>query len=196
MFYQLAVTLGPGAAYLIWYRRTKRPRAGGLMWCMAACFMIYIAAVIDVTGAGSLPSLFRYGIDLRAGAYYGLNLIPFSQEIDPMGYFLNVVMMTPMGFFLPVLGGGGLKKAVAGGFTMSLLIELSQLTNSRSTDVDDLICNTLGAAAGYLIYRLVIRVTGWKPRPVFMPMTMALAVFAGHFLLYDGMGMAGLIYGF
>ena len=41
------------------------------------------------------------------------------------------------------------------GFLASLSIETIQLFIDRGTDLDDLILNTVGAAAGYLLYRLV-----------------------------------------
>ena len=41
-------------------------------------------------------------------------------------------------------------------FELSLAVELIQLiTKVGSCDVDDMLLNTLGAAAGYLCYRLV-----------------------------------------
>ncbi len=49
-------------------------------------------------------------------------------------------------------------RVVAGGFILSLTIELTQLAiPSRATDVDDLIFNTLGAILGVLFFLLVYR---------------------------------------
>lgn len=78
--------------------------------------------------------------------------------IDVIG---NVIVFIPVGFGLAgVLHQTSLcstfRLATLGGFGLSLLIELSQLAiPSRSTDVDDLIFNTLGAAIGALGFVLL-----------------------------------------
>lgn len=41
------------------------------------------------------------------------------------------------------------------GFLISLFIESIQLTLDRSSDIDDLILNTLGAIIGYGIFRCI-----------------------------------------
>lgn len=70
----------------------------------------------------------------------------------------NILVFVPLGFGLAgALDRGRLKpiiwQAVLGGFMLSLAIELLQLTTpSRSTDIDDLIFNTLGAALGAALY--------------------------------------------
>jgi glycopeptide antibiotics resistance protein len=78
--------------------------------------------------------------------------------IDVIG---NVVVFIPLGFGLAgALHQTNLRQtfrlATLGGFGLSLLIELSQLAiPSRTTDVDDLIFNTLGAAIGALGFVLL-----------------------------------------
>ncbi len=69
----------------------------------------------------------------------------------------NVVMFMPFGFFPPLLWRASGRKAIAAGFFASLFIEITQLFLPRSTDIDDLILNTAGAALGFLIYRLLHR---------------------------------------
>jgi glycopeptide antibiotics resistance protein len=67
---------------------------------------------------------------------------------------LNVAMFGPLGFLLPLLGKRFRKWYVTlpAGFGVSLVIELLQLAMGRGIcDVDDLFCNTLGAAIGYFI---------------------------------------------
>ncbi len=46
-------------------------------------------------------------------------------------------------------------KTALTGFTLSLIIELSQLFNRRITDIDDLMMNTLGALIGWAIFRMM-----------------------------------------
>lgn len=70
----------------------------------------------------------------------------------------NFVMLLPLGIFLPLLYRK-ISNFLAV-FLVSLLasttIELLQLiTSFRSADVDDIFLNTIGACAGFLIYKLV-----------------------------------------
>ena len=74
----------------------------------------------------------------------------------------NVAIFVPTGIILPILyrklNSPG--KVVFTGFCMSLCIEILQLPFSvRMSDVDDLILNTLGTAAGYLIYSMIKKKT-------------------------------------
>ena len=73
----------------------------------------------------------------------------------------NVVLFMPLGFLLPMLAPwfDRFWRTVATGFVLSSLIELSQVAfpGVRRADVNDVLMNTLGAAAGYLAYRLAVR---------------------------------------
>lgn len=101
------------------------------------------------------------------------NLIPFQilrdtatevQNGNFMGLTIsflgNVVMFLPIGL-LPALLWRDIswKKGILIGTLCSLGIEVCQLPMGRSADVDDLILNTVGAALGFGIYRLLFR---WK----------------------------------
>lgn len=73
--------------------------------------------------------------------------------------FFNFVLFLPFGFFLRYRYRRGPLVTVLAGFALSLAIELTQLTGDwglypcayRLFDVDDLITNTAGAAAGWLL---------------------------------------------
>lgn len=101
-----------------------------------------------------------------------VNLIPLRIFSDAyahllkngnLSYFIinflgNILMFAPIGFFVPLLWrGGSLKKAVGLGFLCSLLIELCQLPQIRTTDIDDLWMNTAGAWLGYGCFCLIRR---------------------------------------
>jgi hypothetical protein len=66
----------------------------------------------------------------------------------------NIILFIPIGFLLPLL----FSKMeffifpILTGLCISLFIEIIQLPQSRSSDVDDLWLNTLGAFLGYLCY--------------------------------------------
>ena len=68
----------------------------------------------------------------------------------------NMGMSLPIGFFTALLWRRErLWRSTLVGFLASLSIETIQLFIDRGIDLDDLILNTVGAAAGYLLYRLI-----------------------------------------
>jgi len=74
---------------------------------------------------------------------------------------LNIFLLMPAGFLLPVVGVRKFWKAALSGFLWSLLIESLQYATRRGLfEADDLFHNTLGACLGYLIFRLAVRL--WK----------------------------------
>ena len=69
----------------------------------------------------------------------------------------NVLIFVPFGFFWPTMSARKRRRrglsTVWLGFLLSLTVECVQLlTKCGSFDVDDLLLNTLGALAGYLLY--------------------------------------------
>ena len=94
-----------------------------------------------------------------------INLIPFVYLTDYdnrthmiMNIFGNILMFVPSGIILPILYKrlDNFFKVVGTGFLMSLAIEILQLPfASRTSDVDDLIMNTLGVAVGFVLYIIV-----------------------------------------
>ena len=80
----------------------------------------------------------------------------------------NFAMFIPTGIMVPLIYKkyNTFGKVTLFGFLMSLTIEILQLPFAvRASDVDDLILNTLGVAAGYCLYALVKRLTGKKVTP-------------------------------
>ena len=72
----------------------------------------------------------------------------------------NVVMFIPLGFFLPKLWKWQQKllRTLLTTALIILLVELTQMFTLVGTcDTDDLILNTLGAAIGYGIYKILIK---------------------------------------
>ena len=119
-------------------------------------YWLYCAMVLHLTGIGTLWDLLSYGEVIG-----NIHWIPFSEEAT-VANILNVVMVMPLGFLLPHIWDNwrSFRKVTLAGFGFSLLIEFFQLFNTRLSDVDDLIMNTLGAAAGYLIWMLYRRLFG------------------------------------
>lgn len=122
--------------------------------------MLLLCAMLCITGAGGIDNVLRVGVSLIQRDE--INLLPFADGCGLAGMALNALLFVPLGAALPVLWRScGLYKTVAIGFSLSLLIELSQLFNYRATDIDDLLMNTLGTLLGYLLYTLLFRRLSW-----------------------------------
>lgn len=96
---------------------------------------------------------------------FRINLIPFINLLDYeikremlTNIIGNTIMFMPLGVVWPIVFKelNTHKKVIAAGVGCSLIIEILQLLcYDRVTDIDDLILNSLGFIAGYLIYLLV-----------------------------------------
>lgn len=161
-------------------------------------FVLYLLLSI-FTGVGTLYDGLRRQWEINL---WQVNLIPFSREIDGVGYLLNILLFLPLGFLAPLLWKKWDRAAsmLGAGLGFSLLIEASQLLNIRSTDVDDLILNTFGALVGFLLYRVFAYITHRRSRPqASPPISLSLCIgvtFLGRFLLFHEMGLAGCSMGF
>ena len=87
---------------------------------------------------------------------YDSSYLPYTvAEYVSSNLFGNIALFVPVGVFWPLCFGklDRVWKVVLAGFFFSLLIELSQLLfYERSTDIDDLILNTLGVWIGALLF--------------------------------------------
>lgn len=112
-------------------------------------FCYYLFGVLTVTGIGYTGTMsFRPKI----------SLIPFADMISgPIDTILNIVLFVPFGFFLPLLYKKyyHIKTVVLTGFLFSLSVEIVQMFGWGSTDINDLITNTVGACLGYFVYYLL-----------------------------------------
>ena len=90
-----------------------------------------------------------------------VNLIPFQDftSSNILGMVLNVVMLMPLGAFLPIYSSWFQKwyRTLAAGFGMSMLIEIIQLFTFRAIGVDDLLMNSLGTLLGYFVAKLLFK---------------------------------------
>lgn len=119
-----------------------------------------------------------------------------------MAYLLNIVLFIPLGLLAPIIWKkmNKLTNVIGIGFFFTMLIEISQLLNNRSTDIDDVILNVLGAVIGFGLFKVWDRLTKSKYQ-VSSPITLELpicitVIFVGRFFLYNGMGLVKLLYGF
>ena len=163
-------------------------------------FAVYIAGVFHFTGAGTLKNIRQYGMGPEVTCF---SIVPFSaSSFDVTAYLLNILLLAPLGFLLPLIWPAYNRffRVLSAGAAFSLLIELSQLLNIRNTDIDDLLLNTLGAVAGFLLFRFFARVSGRKSAAEsgrgYEAVVYIAAMFAGHFLLFNEIGLAKWMYGF
>ena len=79
----------------------------------------------------------------------------------PVQTALNVLLFIPLGFFLPILYKRfeSIRAIAITGFLISLSVEVIQMFGCGSTDINDLITNTVGSCIGYGVYLLFYRIT-------------------------------------
>jgi len=138
-------------------------------------FSLYLAAVDAVVG---LPSLLHFRFEQN------INLKPFQYMFsDYKNSLLNVLLFVPLGLGLTTLWKRyrSFLRTVLFGFGFSLTIELLQLFTRRATDVNDLMTNTLGAALGWCLGRMILRCfpslrPSWKTGELFITFAGAFAV--------------------
>ena len=182
-------------AVFIYSRKKKGLDISKSSCVMLVIFSIYIIGVYHFTSTGSL-----YNVEMRKDL---INLIPFSSDIDFIGYFLNAVLFVPLGILVPLIyiKMDKLKYIFGTGLGFSMLIEISQLLNNRRTDIDDLILNTVGAIIGFALYKIFNKYTYSKYQlndkiPMVIMVVSILVIFIGRFIFFNEMGIARLLYGF
>ena len=119
------------------------PRWRGLGHCVLAVRTVFFIYLVCVLGVTLLPVLAN--LPKLAGNHYTL-----MEQLS-----LNVVMTVPFGFLWPLVRRKrGLCRAVLAALLLSLCIELLQplLTTNRTSDITDVIANTAGGLAGYLLF--------------------------------------------
>ena len=186
--YSLVCFLLPGTVWLIWNKgmiADKSYKVRHIIWIYIYLFYGYLA-VQEAAGIGTIWDLIAYGkLD------NSINLIPISSE-GAMTYILNIIMFMPFGFLLPLIWKNfrNANKVVLMGFLMSLAIEICQLFNIRTTDIDDLLMNTLGTLVGYCcwkVFSLIFRNAGTKCVEIKKsePVIYMFGGILGLFLLYN-----------
>ncbi|MET1015153.1 MAG: VanZ family protein [Paenisporosarcina sp.] len=170
MWFYMAISMPIIICYRIYRMKKSKRKANKFHEIGVITFMIFLIGLLSQTIIPSV-SIINGSIYLINGNYQAVNLEffrVFRETYNAIKYldfwqpFLinfmgNIFMFIPIGFFLPLLW----KKfdhvllTVSTGFLLSLSIELLQLTQSRSSDVDDLWLNTLGALIGFIFFTLI-----------------------------------------
>jgi len=132
--------------------------SGRKIWSLHTGFlMLYVCALAGIFSVTGLPNIKYCRIEFSA------NFIPMVDILNsPRQYFFNVLMFIPVGFLLPLLWEkyGSWKYLMGFGCFLTVFIETAQIFTFRTTDIDDLITNLLGAGIGFL----AIRALGQKLR--------------------------------
>ncbi|MGN0742343.1 MAG: VanZ family protein [Candidatus Fimadaptatus sp.] len=145
--------------YMLRYR-AKLVR--GALWALLAWF----GAVLYVTLFSRMGDRGGYGSDMTP--FRGVSQAIAEGSLEPMQhFFLNMLLFLPFGYILPCVEPSHLARisfAALGGLVTSTVIETVQMVAGLGfCDIDDIIANTLGAAVGYGLYRLLMQIRrNWR----------------------------------
>ncbi len=148
--------------YFFCFRKRWR-RLGTSAYFYRSLLYLYFACVLLFTLMPILKMLPQVG----KHPYNGMNLIPFldykmGRRYAEQELFCNVLMLIPFGVLLPLVTRRRFFGTVFSSFLLSLSIELLQPLlhgANRTSDVTDLITNTLGGFLGYLLYLILLPLT-------------------------------------
>ena len=140
-------------------------KRNGFKWLFAVYLILVFLAVI-VKFDGTVDSLLVPRADF--GAAYNLKLfhsirmqiVHIHSRWGRLNLFGNLLPFIPYGILLPCAFPGMRRggRTILAGFLFSLFCELFQLFTRLGTfDVDDILLNTVGVCAGWLIFRRVCR---------------------------------------
>ncbi|MEO2074098.1 MAG: VanZ family protein [Bacillus sp. (in: firmicutes)] len=143
-----------------------------------ALFMLYIVGLASQTiipswdmGVYSDTGEFFFHINM-SNANAQLNFIPFhtlyqyfystNVNVDDWGSVsllnitANLLLFSPIGFFVPILWKekNRLKTILLLGLLVTIFVESIQYVIGRSTDIDDVILNTVGVIIGFGFFRI------------------------------------------
>lgn len=142
----------------------KKEHTSQVRWTDWLCFTVYLGFLLYLVFFAE-----QFG---RADSdrIYQYNLVPFREirryirHFHALGIYAvinlagNIAVFVPFGLYLPVLAAPARKAGNLIFYTalFSLMIESIQLLfRVGSFDVDDIILNTLGGLAGFILYRLI-----------------------------------------
>ena len=140
-------------------RTTPRQKVGWVLFILYLCLLAYFMFFSESFGRTEADREYAYNLVLFK------EISRYFRHYDVLGFSLfminivgNIAAFIPFGFILPIISRRSRLwyNTVMFGFIWSLTLETLQLIfKVGSFDVDDMLLNTLGAAAGYLCYRLV-----------------------------------------
>ncbi len=132
--------------------RIKNEKSNWFWRLMILISGLYLSAVFSLTVS---PDFVLHG-----GG--NINLMPFealsTAFSNPLNFFGNIILFMPLGVLLVLLSNKCQKLHITllAGAGLSLMIELLQLFGARSTDIDDIILNTIGTLCGFIIAKIIL----------------------------------------
>ena len=158
----IAVVIVMIISFIILERFYKKDKINKIQMFFCILFIIYLLHVYGSTVFSRLPSKRICKLEV----FWSWKEILNSMNTTYPKYelflenILNVIMLLPLGIFLPLVYGKKIdwKVGLLIGFCISFSIELMQLILCRGMfDVDDIIHNSLGFLIGILISNRILR---------------------------------------
>lgn len=138
------------------YKNKKGVRIiGKILFILYVVFIIYFLIFSDWYGRTGEMQEYHYNLVLFR------EIKRFWEYRNQVGFFAmftnlfgNVIIFVPFGFFMPMASKyRSFLTTMFSSFGLSLCVETFQLvTKVGSFDVDDLLLNTIGGVAGYLVF--------------------------------------------
>ena len=133
---------------------------------LAIAFCLWFAVVLYLTLFSRIGD--KQDVQVVMTPFRGVSAALEERSLQPLTHaFLNVLLFVPFGYLLPCCNPAALSRAgfaILGGLIASVLIEGIQMVLGLGyCDIDDIIANALGAAVGYVAYRLRMQVRkNWR----------------------------------
>ena len=185
------IGLAIGAVLLVLLNRKYRQKGIQLPKGQAAAVLLllcYLGGLVAITFMNRVGNgMQMYQLYPFLAFWEAWNAFTLQVWLNPL---LNIAMFVPLGMFLP-LAAKTFRRwywMLAAGAGISLIIEAAQYTLGRGqADVDDLICNTLGAMLGYCLCMLFVSLSGkrWKTAGAYALLpALSIVALTGVFLAY------------
>ena len=185
------IGLAIGAVLLVLLKRklrqegTQFPKGQAVAVLLLLCYLGGLVAITFMNRMGN--GMQMYQLYPFLAFWEAWNAFTLQVWLNPL---LNIAMFVPLGVFLP-LAAKPFRRwywMLAAGAGTSLIIEVAQYILGRGqADVDDLICNTLGAMLGYCLCMLFVSLSGkrWKTAGAYALLpALSIVALTGVFLAY------------
>lgn len=172
---------------VLYHKKTKTK----MVWKREVVIILFAAYGAGLASQTIMPN-WDAGINSGTGRPYfqiylenslsSVNLIPFRtiwnelvgnnshiahsdiRSVTILNLSANLLLFSPIGIFLPILSEyfRKVRNIIMAGIMISTTVEIFQYFIGRSSDIDDIILNTVGACIGFLIYKCLVCCICWK----------------------------------
>ena len=138
---------------------TKRQKLGWVLFILYLCLLAYFMFFSESFGRTDTDREYAYNlVPLKEITRYFRYYRTLGTTLFLINIVGNIAAFMPFGFFLPIISRRSRKwyNTVSFGLVFSLTLETLQLVlRVGSFDVDDMLLNTIGAALGFWVYKLI-----------------------------------------